>query len=244
MTSGKPTAAQRRRLLAAGPDGLLAGPEAELRALAGQGLAVRHPRPPHRYFLTPAGRRLRDLLAAPAAEPPADGGPGVFAARTGAESGPYDPAGRLRQAHSAWQGLLEMRRLTGRDGTSALPCAWERAHLVAAAALALEAAGCRPYAPAADAGPGTAGYRVGGTAQPEAVEVRWCGPEGPETPGPGRAVTGGAAGGGAVHGSAADGGTGGLPECAAALARAGWQVTQHRDWRTGRAYLLASPRRA
>ncbi|MDI5912721.1 hypothetical protein QDK90_48935, partial [Streptomyces sp. 12257] len=45
------------------------------------------------------------------------------------------------------------------------PCGWERAHLVQAAALALEAAGHPP-----EAG-GSSGYRVRATPQPEAVAV-------------------------------------------------------------------------
>ena len=45
------------------------------------------------------------------------------------------------------------------------PCAWERTHLVRAAALALEAAGHRPAEPDAE------GYRVRATPQPDAVAV-------------------------------------------------------------------------
>ncbi|MFG2946966.1 hypothetical protein [Streptomyces adustus] len=109
-----------------------------------------------------------------AATPPgAPADSGVFAARVGGEDrpdGPDEPdtaAGRARarEVHSAWQGLLELRRMTGPGGATELPCGWERAHLVRAAALALEAAGHRP------AGPDTAGYRVRATPQPEAVAV-------------------------------------------------------------------------
>ncbi|MGW4731180.1 hypothetical protein ACWEQC_18795 [Streptomyces shenzhenensis] len=177
-----PTAAQRRVIDAADPvTGRLRGTDAQLAALVKRGLAFRHPRPPHDHFLTPAGHRLRETApptagpagpasaptepAAPATAPAADGG--VFAARVGGaeEAGtPYGPA-RAREVHSAWQGLLELRRMTNPDGAADRPCGWERSHLVRAAALALEAAGHRPAGPDAD------GYRVRATPQPEAVAV-------------------------------------------------------------------------
>ncbi|MFD7877284.1 hypothetical protein ACFV5G_24820 [Streptomyces sp. NPDC059766] len=189
-----PTAAQRRVIDAAEPvTGRLRGTPAQLAALVRHGLAFRHPRPPHDHFLTPAGHRIRetaDLLpraadpagtrAGQAAERTPHGSPagapadaGVFAARVGGEDlpqgpdGPDTPAGRARarEVHSAWQGLLELRRMTSPGGATELPCGWERTHLVRAAALALEAAGHRP------AGPDTAGYRVRATPQPDAVAV-------------------------------------------------------------------------
>lgn len=88
----------------------------------------------------------------------------------GEEEPPPPGPARLREVHSAWQGLLELRRMTNRDGSTDRPCGWERAHLVQAAALALEAAGQRP------AGPEGAGYRVRATPQPEAVAVYADGP--------------------------------------------------------------------
>ncbi|MEU2711725.1 hypothetical protein [Streptomyces sp. NPDC007205] len=160
-----PTAAQRRLIEAADPvTGRLHGTGAQLAALVGRGLAFRHPRPPHEHFLTPAGHRIRE------AEPAAPGEPapatGVFAARVGGEEAPpADGPARLREVHSAWQGLLELRRMTNPDGAADRPCGWERTHLVRAAALALEAAGHRP------AGGDTDGYRVRATPQPEAVAV-------------------------------------------------------------------------
>jgi hypothetical protein len=171
-----PTAAQRRVIDAADPvTGRLRGTQAQLEALVRRGLAFRHPRPPHDCFLTPAGHRIREAPAAPetapAAEPAAPAAPaadGVFAARVGGEEdGPGDagPA-RLREVRVAWEGLLELRRMTRPDGAVDLPCGWERAHLVRAAALALEAAGHRPAGPAGDDG-----YRVRATPQPEAVAV-------------------------------------------------------------------------
>ncbi|MFJ6560243.1 hypothetical protein ACIQMV_10220 [Streptomyces sp. NPDC091412] len=169
-----PTAAQRRVIDAADPvTGRLRGTEAQLAALVKRGLAFRHPRPPHDHFLTPAGHRIREAeevtkKAPDVGEAPA--GTGVFSARVGGEEAPYDGPGRVREVHSAWQGLLELRRMTNPDGAVERPCGWERTHLVRAAALALEAAGQRPAGPDAD------GYRVRATPQPEAVAV--YGPDG------------------------------------------------------------------
>ncbi|OLZ67534.1 hypothetical protein AV521_24585 [Streptomyces sp. IMTB 2501] len=161
-----PSAAQRRVIEGADPvTGRLRGTEAQLTALVRRGLAFRHPRPPHEHFLTPAGHRIREAVAEPVTQEPAPDG-GVFAARVGgAEEPPGDAAVRLREVRSAWQGLLELRRMTNPDGAVDRPCGWERAHLVRAAALALEAAGHRPADGGAD------GYRVRATPQPEAVAV-------------------------------------------------------------------------
>ncbi|MGW5215834.1 hypothetical protein ACWEQO_32695 [Streptomyces sp. NPDC004051] len=146
--------------------GRLKGTEAQLAALVRRGLAFRHPRAPHHHFLTPAGHRTRDAEAEPAPEP----GPaatGVFAARTGGEAtAPRTGPARLREVRGAWQGLLELRRMTNPDGATDRPCGWERAHLVQAAALALEAAGHDPAV-----GDTEGGYRVRETPQPEAVAV-------------------------------------------------------------------------
>ncbi|MEU0206878.1 hypothetical protein [Streptomyces canus] len=165
-----PTAAQRRVIDAADPvTGRLKGTEAQLEALVRRGLAFRHPRPPHDHFLTPAGHRIRETVPEEpeqSAEQSADPATGVFAARVGGpqEAADTGPA-RAREVHSAWQGLLELRRMTNPDGATDRPCGWERAHLVQAAALALEAAGHPP-----EAG-GSSGYRVRATPQPEAVAV-------------------------------------------------------------------------
>ncbi|MBV7697478.1 hypothetical protein [Streptomyces sp. TRM70350] len=159
-----PTAAQRRVIDAADPvTGRLRGTDSQLAGLVKRGLAFRHPRPPHDHFLTPAGHRIRQAEA-PAPEPVANAG--VFAARVGGEEAAPDAGpSRVREVHSAWQGLLELRRMTNPDGAADRPCGWERTHLVQAAALALEAAGHRP------AGQDTEGYRVRATPQPEAVAV-------------------------------------------------------------------------
>lgn len=142
-----PTAAQRRVIDAADPvTGRIKGTEAQLEALVKRGLAFRHPRPPHDHFLTPAGHRVRETVEAEP-EPPATQATGVFAAHIGGteEAADTGPA-RTREVHSAWQGLLELRRMTNPDGAADRPCGWERTHLVQAAALALEAAGHPPEA--------------------------------------------------------------------------------------------------
>ncbi|MEV0641259.1 hypothetical protein AB0I77_41320 [Streptomyces sp. NPDC050619] len=168
-----PTAAQRRVIDAADPvTGRLRGTETQLAALVQRGLAFRHPRPPHDHFLTPAGHRIREGVrdapesaSEPAVEPPRAAG--VFTARVGGEEdAPEAGPSRVREVHSAWQGLLELRRMTRPDGATDLPCGWERTHLVPAAALALEAAGHRPAGRE-----GEGGYRVRATPQPEAVAV-------------------------------------------------------------------------
>ncbi|MEV0227388.1 hypothetical protein [Streptomyces sp. NPDC050704] len=176
-----PTAAQRRVIEAADPvTGRLRGTESQLAALVKRGLAFRHPRPPHDHFLTPTGHRIREEGGAASKEPDRAGvsttaeaddarataATGVFAARVGGEEGADAGPSRVREVHSAWQGLLELRRMTSPDGAVDRPCGWERTHLVQAAALALEAAGHRP------AGTGPEGYRVRATPQPEAVAVR------------------------------------------------------------------------
>ncbi|MEU6994509.1 hypothetical protein ABZ953_28110 [Streptomyces sp. NPDC046465] len=179
-----PTAAQRRIIEAADPQtGRLSGSETQLTGLVRARLAFRHPRPPHACFLTPAGHRVREegpaLAPTPTPTPtvpeqPPPAASGAFAARTGTETAPPGAEGpaRAREVRSAWEGLVELRRMTNPDGATDRPCAWERTHLVRAAALALEAAGCRP------AGPGRAGYRVAETPQPEAVAVREPTPQG------------------------------------------------------------------
>uniref|UniRef100_UPI000A3D161D hypothetical protein n=1 Tax=Streptomyces griseiscabiei TaxID=2993540 RepID=UPI000A3D161D len=144
-----PTAVQRRIIDAAEPvTGRLTGTPAQLAALVKRGLAFRHPRPPHDHFLTPAGHRVRETAPAPQAvaeAPPESPAPasdqaGVFAARVGGEEAADTGAARTREVHSAWQGLLELRRMTNPGGATDRPCGWERTHLVRAAALALEAA--------------------------------------------------------------------------------------------------------
>ncbi|MCX5530430.1 hypothetical protein OG785_07655 [Streptomyces sp. NBC_00006] len=171
-----PTAAQRRIIEAADPEtGRVSGSPAQLARLVVLKLAFRHPRPPHDHFLTPAGHRVREAgdeppAAEPPGEPAAPGGP--FAARLGGEQEADTGPARAREVRTAWQGLLEIRRMTNPDGATDRPCAWERGRLASSAALALEAAGCAP------AGGASPGYRVRDTPQPEAVAVQHPEPDG------------------------------------------------------------------
>ncbi|MBO1331307.1 hypothetical protein [Streptomyces sp. VRA16 Mangrove soil] len=165
-----PTAAQLRVIEAAEPEtGRITGTDAQLTRLVALRLAFRHPRPPHDHFLTPAGHRIREAARSPEPEPepaPAPSSGGVFTARLGGEPDAVATPARAREVRTAWQGLLEIRRMTHPDGATDRPCAWERGRLTHSAALALEAAGCAPAT-------GTApGYRVAETPQPEAVAVR------------------------------------------------------------------------
>ncbi|MGD6742388.1 hypothetical protein ACOKM3_11165 [Streptomyces sp. BH106] len=171
-----PTAAQRRVIEAADPEtGRVSGSPALLARLVVLKLAFRHPRPPHDHFLTPAGHRVREAGdGPPTTEPPGEPAEtgGLFAARLGGEPEADTGPARAREVRTAWQGLLEIRRMTNPDGATDRPCAWERGRLAPSAALALEAAGCPP---AAETSPG---YRVVDTPQPEAVAVQHPEPDG------------------------------------------------------------------
>ncbi|MYV38945.1 hypothetical protein GT030_08675 [Streptomyces sp. SID1328] len=161
-----PSAAQRRVIEGADPGtGRLRGTDAQLAALVRLGLAFRHPRPPHDHFLTPSGHRLREAEPEPASAPAPAAPAGVFAARVGGAEEAPPGASRIREVRDAWQGLMELRRMTNHDSATDRPCGWERSHLVRAAALALEAAGHQPEHT------DTPGYRVRATPQPEAVAV-------------------------------------------------------------------------
>jgi hypothetical protein len=205
-----------------------------LEALAGKGLAMRHARPPHRFYLTPAGRSLFASLTAAPAPDPAPAAPsaeaGVFVARTGHETEPrVNGQARARDVRTAWEGLLEQRRVLG--DTTELPCPWERAHLVLAAAIALEAAGCRPALADAQGRCTADGFQVSATRQPEAVHVIWATavlrPEHPQ------------------HPEYPERSSEGMESCRTALESAGWQVSHHSEQHPRHGlFLLASPRRA
>ncbi|MET8677948.1 hypothetical protein ABZW18_10230 [Streptomyces sp. NPDC004647] len=241
----QPTPAQRRAVAEADPDtGLVRGRESVLEALAGQGWVVRHPRPPHRCYLTPAGRQFRQELLAPAPQPPGpDEGTtvsaGVFSARSGDEAEPADGRVRAREVSVAWEGLLELRRLTNRTGSTEVPCPWERTHLVAAVGLALEAADCRPSAVDGNGLRCGSGYRLFPWSSDDAVRVTWAG-----AASAGAASAGPASSGGARSGSGDEPVRQELGRYARALERAGWQVSEHPDRKSGAPFLLASPRRA
>ncbi|MBY8878785.1 hypothetical protein [Actinacidiphila acidipaludis] len=230
-------AAGRRAVCGSDPaTGRVQAPPAVCAALVAAGLAVPHGRGGHHsYYLTTAGRRLREELeqspgtsaqqpAEPAAPAPASGS---FTADDG--SGmlpPADPGRRAAEVAAAWEGLLQIRAVL-LDGRTAVPAPWERERVVHAVALALEAAGCPPGRPASAGSAGVPGYRVAASPHPGAAEVAWS--PGP-SPGPSSGPSPGAAGRGAEL----------LDRCAEVLAARGWQSTRHRT-RAGEAYLLTTP---
>ncbi|WP_405571470.1 hypothetical protein OG317_20015 [Streptomyces sp. NBC_01167] len=98
----------------------------------------------------------------------------VFEAATG--DGPAELlAGRDRaaQVQTAYQGLLQIRSLTG-----AAPAEWELRQTVRAVALALEAGGLAPSATDAEGARTATGYRVRSGDRAGAVCVDWLGPPG------------------------------------------------------------------
>ncbi|MFI8521254.1 hypothetical protein ACIGEZ_26055 [Streptomyces sp. NPDC085481] len=143
----------------------------------------------------------------------------TFEAATG--DGPELPAAetgqRPREVRAAFEGLLQIRRLT--DGQATRPAAWERRQPVRAVALALEAAGQPPSA-VNDSGTRTAtGYRVLAGDRPGTAVVEWLGPPGA----------------GAAHQEEPA-----LTACATVLERLGWDALLYRGPR-GRRFLEVEP---
>ncbi|MER7520721.1 hypothetical protein [Streptomyces sp. NPDC126499] len=136
---------------------------------------------------------------------------GGFDAATG--DGPPLPAGeaeqRSREVRAAYEGLLQIRRLTNRQGgdPAARPAEWERLRPVRAVALALEAARQPPSAVDASGARVATGYRVTPGERPGTAVVEWLGP-----PGSGAARQEEAA----------------LTACADALTRLGWDALLYR----------------
>ncbi|WP_328297007.1 hypothetical protein OG389_03740 [Streptomyces sp. NBC_00435] len=132
--------------------------------------------------------------------------------------GPAAPeAGRAAELRTAYEGLLQIRRLVNGPAGATVPAPWERRLMVRAVALVLEAAGIAPSAcdPRDPAGPRTRnGYRVGPAASGAGrVEVTWLGPPG---------------------GGAAEEEQERLTACAAALEPLGWVCLLYRGPRRRR----------
>jgi hypothetical protein len=147
------------------------------------------------------------------------GGDG-FAVATG-DGPPLGDGGRAAELRVAYEGLLQIRRLT-RAGTAdpvALPARWERLRPVRAVALLLEAAGFAPSALDAEGGRVATGYVVRQVEPGSAVRVEWLGPHG----------------GGAAHDEERA-----LKECAEVLGRHGWEALLYRGPRRRR-YLEVEP---
>ncbi|HWU07909.1 MAG TPA: hypothetical protein VN520_16255 [Streptomyces sp.] len=132
--------------------------------------------------------------------------------------GPASPegaAGRAQEVRTAFEGMLQIRRLTcaGRVDPEGEPAPWERHRPLRAVALALEAAGI-PASAVGPSGERTAtGYRVCEGEAPGSVRVEWAGPPGSGT----------------AHGEEEA-----LAGCATALRRLGWTALLYRGPRRRR----------
>ncbi|WP_234344298.1 hypothetical protein [Streptomyces sp. WM6372] len=138
--------------------------------------------------------------------------------------GPERPATAAREAEvrTAYEGLLQIRRLVnGRAGT-AVPAPWELRQMPRAVALVLEAAALPPSAVDAGGRRTRTGYRVApGPSGGAAVEVTWLGPPG---------------------GGAAEAEQERLTACAAALEPLGWGCLLYRGPRRRRFLEVEPPR--
>ncbi|MEU6626232.1 hypothetical protein ABZ926_36460 [Streptomyces litmocidini] len=147
----------------------------------------------------------------------------MFEAATG-DGPPLPPAEaeqRSREIRAAVDGLLQIRRLTLREGGDprAVPADWERRRPVRAVALALEAGGITPSAVDAAGSRLSTGYRVRAGERPGTAVVEWLGPSGA---------------GAAQEEAEALGG------CVPVLARLGWEALLYKGPR-GRRFLEVEP---
>ncbi|WP_413114645.1 hypothetical protein ACK1X7_04185 [Streptomyces sp. CY1] len=145
-----------------------------------------------------------------------------FEVATGATGVPEgEDRGRRAAVRTAFEGLLEIRRLMNADAADpeGVPAEWERRQPVRAVALALEAAGVPPSATDADGRRTATGYCLGAAERTGVVRVEWLGP-----PGSGA-------------GYAAEDA---LRNCAAVLRRLGWDALEYRGPRRHR-YLEVEP---
>ncbi|MFI5618690.1 hypothetical protein [Streptomyces sp. NPDC051567] len=152
-------------------------------------------------------------------------GPG-FEAATGDGPRPPDGTGRAAEVRTAevrtaYEGLLQIRRLVNGPAGTAVPAPWEVRLPVRAVALVLEAAGIAPSAVDGEGRRVRTGYRVAAGAEPGRTEVTWPGPPG-----------GGAAGEERER----------LTACSEVLARLGWECLLYRGPR-GRRFLETEPPR-
>ncbi|MFJ6718244.1 hypothetical protein [Streptomyces sp. NPDC091259] len=151
------------------------------------------------------------------------GGPGGqgFEAATG--DGPAPPAGpgRAAEVRTAYEGLMQIRRLVNGPPGAAVPAPWESRQAPRAVALVLEAAGITPSAVDPDGRRTRNGYRVAPAPEPGTVRVSWLGPPG---------------------GGAAEEEQERLTDCGRVLERHGWECLLYRGPRRRR-FLEVEPRR-
>lgn len=86
--------------------------------------------------------------------------------------------GRQAELRTAYEGLLQIRRLVNGPAGAAVPAPWEVRQLPRAVALALEAAGIAASAVDEEGRRTRTGYRVAAGAEPGRAEVTWVGPAG------------------------------------------------------------------
>ncbi|MFJ6050815.1 hypothetical protein [Streptomyces sp. NPDC092307] len=128
--------------------------------------------------------------------------------------GPAAPVGgRQGELRTAYEGLLQIRRLVNGPAGAAVPAPWEVRQLPRAVALALEAAGIAPSAVDEEGRRTRTGYRVAAGAEPGRAQVTWLGPPG---------------------GGAADAEQERLTACAAVLEGLGWVCLLYRGPRRRR----------
>ncbi|MFE3609908.1 hypothetical protein [Streptomyces goshikiensis] len=124
-----------------------------------------------------------------------------------------DAAARARELRTAYEGLLQIRRLVNAGAGAGVPAPWELRQMPRAVALVLEAAGITPSAVDAAGRRTRTGYRVAAAAEPGRVEVTWPGPPG---------------------GGAAEEEQERLTACAAVLEPMGWECLLYRGPRRRR----------
>ncbi|GGZ08846.1 hypothetical protein CP967_33400 [Streptomyces nitrosporeus] len=134
---------------------------------------------------------------------------------------PQERAGAVR---TAFEGLLQIRRLTRPDHADpeGVPAEWELHRPVRAVSLVLESAGIPPSATGESGERVATGYRVSGGGVPGAVRVEWSGPPGS----------------GAVHDEEEA-----LGECLQVLRRSGWTALLYRGPRRRRYLEVEPPKR-
>ncbi|WP_030759713.1 hypothetical protein [Streptomyces sp. NRRL F-2664] len=100
----------------------------------------------------------------------------AFEPATGDGAGDTSP-GRDAELRTAYEGLLQIRRLVNGPAGAAVPAPWELRQPSRAVALVLEAAGIPPSALDADGSRSRTGYRVTASGSGAGrVEVAWVGP--------------------------------------------------------------------
>ncbi|MFJ8014436.1 hypothetical protein [Streptomyces sp. NPDC096339] len=138
----------------------------------------------------------------------------------GPDPEPAEP-GRAAEVRTAYEGLLQIRRLVGGPAGASVPAPWEVRQAPRAVALTLEAAGMPPSALDAVGRRTRTGYRVAAAAESGRAQVTWLG-----APGSG----------------AAEEEQERLAACAAVLERAGWVCLLYRGPRHRRFLEVEPPR--